>query len=626
MKLVICLALFVAINASVIRRETQTDLGAQVEAELKQVLSQIETTVDQGKAVAHDLLTKGHTLLEQAKTLGGQVWHTAQGELAKLNTAAASVFGGWLKNISNLWHELQHVIGKRSAERRFLLDDIKAFNARLSKDMQALFHDIGTHLRDFNEYIGNVFKEQVHNAQPIIDNVKGLAENFLNATAAKSQEVVKQAQTFFEPYKHDLGELWTEIECEYQHVAHSGPACSKTQRREAADLHAEIKKVLGDIESTVAAGGKVAHDLLNKGKTLLEQAKTVGGKVWENSKGELAKLEGEAATIVSGFLKGVSHLWSEIHSAFGKRETQTGIGSQLEAELKTVLKQIETTVDEGKQVAHDLLEKGHTLLAQAKVTGGQVWQNAKGELAKLNDAASTIFSNFLKTASSFWHEIVNSFGKRETQTAIGAQLEAELKEVLKQIETTVDDGKQVAHHLLEKGHTLLAQAKVTGGQVWQNAKGELAKLNGAASTIFSNFLKTASSFWHEIVNSFGKRDAELEKRFLLDSLKELSVHLSEDLNKIFTNVGSKFHAFNAYLVDLFKQGTTAAKPVVDNVKTLAHNFLTATQAKSKEVVSQAKEFFEPYKHDLGQLWSQVECTYNHVVHNAAADCHDAPVY
>ncbi|XP_064603107.1 uncharacterized protein LOC135468663 isoform X2 [Liolophura sinensis] len=533
MKLVICLALFVAINASVIRRETQTDLGAQVEAELKQVLSQIETTVDQGKAVAHDLLTKGHTLLEQAKTLGGQVWHTAQGELAKLNTAAASVFGGWLKNISNLWHELQHVIGKRSAERRFLLDDIKAFNARLSKDMQALFHDIGTHLRDFNEYIGNVFKEQVHNAQPIIDNVKGLAENFLNATAAKSQEVVKQAQTFFEPYKHDLGELWTEIECEYQHVAHSGPACSKTQRREAADLHAEIKKVLGDIESTVAAGGKVAHDLLNKGKTLLEQAKTVGGKVWENSKGELAKLEGEAATIVSGFLKGVSHLWSEIHSAFGKRETQTGIGSQLEAELKTVLKQIETTVDEGKQVAH---------------------------------------------------------------------------------------------HLLEKGHTLLAQAKVTGGQVWQNAKGELAKLNGAASTIFSNFLKTASSFWHEIVNSFGKRDAELEKRFLLDSLKELSVHLSEDLNKIFTNVGSKFHAFNAYLVDLFKQGTTAAKPVVDNVKTLAHNFLTATQAKSKEVVSQAKEFFEPYKHDLGQLWSQVECTYNHVVHNAAADCHDAPVY
>lgn len=63
------------------------------------------------------------------------------------------------------------------------------------------------------------------------------------------------------------------------------------------------------------------------------------------------------------------------------------------------------------QVAHDLLEKGHTLLAQAKVTGGQVWQNAKGELSKLNDAASSVFSNFLKTASSFWQEIVHSFGK-----------------------------------------------------------------------------------------------------------------------------------------------------------------------------------------------------------------------
>lgn len=62
-----------------------------------------------------------------------------------------------------------------------------------------------------------------------------------------------------------------------------------------------------------------------------------------------------------------------------------------------------------------------------------------------------------------------------------------------------------------------------------------------------------------------------ERRFLLDSLKELSVHLSEDLNKIFTSVGSKFHAFNEYLVGLFKQGQEAAKPVVDNVKTLAHN-------------------------------------------------------
>lgn len=62
---------------------------------------------------------------------------------------------------------------------------------------------------------------------------------------------------------------------------------------------------------------QVAHDLLDKGKVLLEQAKTIGGKVWENSKGELAKLEGEAATVFSGFLKGVSHLWSEIHSAFG---------------------------------------------------------------------------------------------------------------------------------------------------------------------------------------------------------------------------------------------------------------------------------------------------------------------
>merc|ERR1712002_1190388 len=138
-------------------REIQTELGKHLAESLKNVTDRINGAISQGKQVSEQLLKKAAELAEKMKEIGGNVWQGIK-----------DTFG-------------------------------------------SIINGIGSGMKAFGDWIGDLVQKGVEAAKPHIENIKQMAKETLDNLKTASQQVIDQAIEFFRPYREDLGKLWDQL-------------------------------------------------------------------------------------------------------------------------------------------------------------------------------------------------------------------------------------------------------------------------------------------------------------------------------------------------------------------------------------------------------------------------------
>lgn len=194
---------------------------------LKNVTDKINKAVQQGKQVSEDLLKKAAELGERMKEIGGNVWQGAQDILSHLSNKAQEAVDGLMKGLEGLWNSIKDIFGKRSLDNTFeeMTHEVvqKTVHAVMSKrfigdlwqgikdTLSGIVNGIGSGLKTFGSWIGDLVQKGIEAAKPHIENIKQLAQETLDNLKTASEQVIDQAIEFFRPYREDLGKLWDQL-------------------------------------------------------------------------------------------------------------------------------------------------------------------------------------------------------------------------------------------------------------------------------------------------------------------------------------------------------------------------------------------------------------------------------
>merc|ERR1712121_202006 len=174
----------------------QTELGKHLQESLQNVTDKINKAVQQGKQVSEDLLKKAAELGERMKEIGGNVWKGAQDILSHLTNKAQEAVDGFMKGLEGLWNSIKEIFGKRSLDHTFeeMQQEViaKTVHAVMSKrfigdlwqgikdTFSSIINGLGSGLKAFGDWIGDLVQKGVEAARPHIENIKQLAQETLD--------------------------------------------------------------------------------------------------------------------------------------------------------------------------------------------------------------------------------------------------------------------------------------------------------------------------------------------------------------------------------------------------------------------------------------------------------------
>ncbi|XP_013400982.1 uncharacterized protein LOC106166863 [Lingula anatina] len=205
-----------------IARATQTVLGQQLEEKLNDVTDKINEALEKTHHVSKALLEQAQELTEQLKALGGKYLADAKAILSSLKDKLSG-FTGWVAGI----------FGKRDLFENFeqeLLDETVALVladrgvldwwANLKDSLSKLLGRFGSKFSDLSAFVQQYAGDLWGKVRGHFDNVKLVAQEYLehakNASLAVTEEVVE----FLRPYKQDLGSLWGQVVNAANNVKH----------------------------------------------------------------------------------------------------------------------------------------------------------------------------------------------------------------------------------------------------------------------------------------------------------------------------------------------------------------------------------------------------------------------
>merc|ERR1712002_539271 len=185
-------------------REIQTELGKHLQESLQNVTDKINKAVQQGKQVSEDLLKRAAELGERMKEIGGNVWKGAQDILSHLTTKAQEAVDGFMKGLEGLWNSIKEIFGKRSLDHTFeeMQQEViaKTVHAVMSKrfigdlwqgikdTFSSIINGIGSGMKAFGDWIGDLVQKGVEAAKPHIENIKQMAKETLDNLKTASQQ------------------------------------------------------------------------------------------------------------------------------------------------------------------------------------------------------------------------------------------------------------------------------------------------------------------------------------------------------------------------------------------------------------------------------------------------------
>ncbi|XP_013400976.1 uncharacterized protein LOC106166857 isoform X1 [Lingula anatina] len=207
-----------------------------------------------------------------------------------------------------------------------------------------------------------------------------------------------------------------------------------------------------------------------------------------------------------------------------------------------------------------------------------------------------------------------------TQTVLGQVLEGKLKNITDKINSLVATGHVVGKGLLEQAKQIADQLKEMGGKYLTDAKAILSTLKSQFSGWFQGLLDMFGGL-------FGKRDLfENFEEELLDETVALVLAdrgvaewwqgVKDTFSQVLGGFSSKFADLQVFVKQFAGDLWGKVKGHFDNVKLIAQEYLAHAKDASLAATKELLEFLEPYKQDLGSLWTQVvQAAYNvkHIV-------------
>jgi len=235
-------------------RELKTDIGQTLGEKLENVTQKLISAIQNGKANIQTLLTTFRQMVNDLKELGGKAGDyikIAMGELKNaINTLKTDHLSPAVKLVVNfiklftdrgdgtdalvalddVEDEVVAEVVVRALARRGIITDMFGKLWDTGKDIvNKLLTGLHGKFKELGQFMVELTKAHLEKAKPHIDNIKQLAQEFLDHAKEATKQTLNEALEFFGAYKGDLGSLWTQLKTSIDNIkAHLTPAPTGT--------------------------------------------------------------------------------------------------------------------------------------------------------------------------------------------------------------------------------------------------------------------------------------------------------------------------------------------------------------------------------------------------------------
>jgi len=216
---------------------------------------------------------------------------------------------------------------------------------------------------------------------------------------------------------------------------------------------------------------------------------------------------------------------------------------------------------------------------------------------------------------------------RELQTDIANTLAEKLGNVTDKLINAISTGKSNINALFTSFRQLVNDLKELGGKAAGHVKVAIAELKNKISTLKTDHLSPAVKLVVDFIKTFFKGTEDslvlydevaeevvaevvtraLARRGIIGDIGRGLLDKAKDIiNNLLYGLHGKFKELGQFMLELTKAHVEAAKPHVENIKTLAKEFIGHAKEATLQTLNESLEFFRGYKNDLGGLWTQLK--------------------
>ncbi|XP_035213279.1 uncharacterized protein LOC118187192 [Stegodyphus dumicola] len=269
-------------------------------------------------------------------------------------------------------------------------------------------------------------------------------------------------------------------------------------------------------------------------------------------------------------------------------EIKTELGRKLKEYLEELLQKIKDAIDHGKTVREDLMDKLRELREKMKELRVKVGDKAKDLMEKLKEKAR-----------DFVRELLDKLGleksKRSEEEIEAALADFNIKDIF----------KRLRDYLLKDVNKEELKAKV------EKIFGKGSEMGDALLELINKKGEKYKQKLLDLVDRFlGKKE---ERALAHRSLQDYWEKIKEYFKDLHITLKEKYMKFGEWVKNAIDKGLAKSKDKLENIKSIAREFIDHAKGVSKEVAEEALDFMRPYKDDLGSLWEQLKETVKDIV-------------